>query len=68
MPRGKFSSTNQKRYPNLVSATSSDGIFALVPRTSFRWEPSGGISGEQSWRKQEQELNMEEETIGVNEI
>ena len=44
VPRGKFASTNQKHYPDQGSDTSSDGIFALVPRTSFRWETSGGIS------------------------
>ena len=38
--------TNQKRYPDVGSDTSSvsHGIFSLALQTSFRWETKGGVA------------------------
>ena len=44
MLRGKFDSTNQKHYPDLVSARHRYGISVLVSQTSFGGETSGSVA------------------------
>ena len=42
--RGKFDSTNQKHYPDLVVTRHQYGISALVSQTSFGGETSGSVA------------------------
>ena len=45
VPRGKFDSTNQKHYPDLVVTRHQYGISALVSQTSFvGGETSGSVA------------------------
>ena len=44
MPRGKFDSTNQKHYPDLVVTRHQYGISALVSQMSFGGETSDSIA------------------------
>ena len=44
VPRGKFDSTNQKHYPDLVVTRHQYGISALVSQTPFGGETSGSVA------------------------
>ena len=49
VPSGKFASTNQKHYQDLVGMLDQYGVFVLVSETSFCRETSGGVRKSPLW-------------------